>query len=204
MSKRQHSSSASSSEEKKQDEKRVEQQKAETASVDWQKQAAEYLAGWQRAKADYLNLKKEMEEKIAQLSVLAKGKVLLDFLPIYNNLLAAFDHIPEKYRQEGWAEGFAHIKSQLEKFLVDQGLERIETVGQKFDPQVYEAIETVSLADKEEGEIVQEISPGYRLNGQILIHPKVVVNSRQSEINKEKDNKAEKKDNHRQDENSNN
>ncbi len=196
MSKKHHPSSSSSQEEKKQDEKK-EEQKAEAVAVDWQKQAEEYLAGWQRAKADYLNLKREMEEKISQLSTLAKGKVLLDFLPIYNNLLAAFDHIPEKYRQEGWAEGFSHIKSQLEKFLADQGLERIETVGQKFDPQVFEAIETVSLEDKEEGEIVQEISPGYRLNGQILIHPKVVVNSRRSEADQNKVNHQKKyKDEH--------
>ncbi len=204
MSKKQHPSSSPSSEEKKKDEKKEEKQQAESVAVDWQKQAEEYLAGWQRAKADYLNLKKEMEEKISQLSTLAKGKVLLDFLPIYNNLLAAFDHIPEKYRQESWAEGFSHIKSQLEKFLADQGLERIETVGQKFDPQVFEAIETVSLEDKEEGEIVQEISPGYRLNGQILTHPKVVVNSGQSKKDESDDNKKEEKDNHQQNGSSNN
>jgi len=204
MSKKHHPSSSSSSEEKKKDEKKEKERKTKAVSVDWQKQAEEYLAGWQRAKADYLNLKKEMEEKIAQLSVLAKGRVLLDFLPIYNNLLAAFDHIPEEYRQESWAEGFSHIKSQLEKFLVDQGLERIETVGQKFDPQIFEAIEMVSEEDKEEGEIVQEISPGYKLNGQILLHPKVIVNSRQSKIDKGEDNKKEEKDNHQQDNNPNN
>lgn len=197
MSKKQHPSTPLSSQEEKKKSEREEEQKEESARVDWQKQAEEYLAGWQRAKADYLNLKKEMEEKISQLSTLAKGKVLLDFLPIYNNLLAAFDHIPEKYRQESWAEGFGHIKSQLEKFLSDQGLERIETVGQKFDPQVFEAVEMVSFKDKEEGEIVREISPGYRLNGQILIHPKVVVNSRQSEMGQNEDEKEEK-ENHQQ------
>ncbi len=157
--------------------------------TDWQKQAEEYLAGWQRAQADYLNLKREMEEKIAQLKNLAKADVLLEFLPIYNNLISAFEHIPDQYQQESWAVGFAHIRNQLDKFLADQGISRIDAVGQKFDPQIYEAVEVVYQADKEDDEIIKEVVPGYKLGDKILIHPKVVVNKASKQDDKQNNDK---------------
>ncbi len=157
--------------------------------TDWQKQAEEYLAGWQRAQADYLNLKREMEEKIAQLKDLAKADVLLEFLPIYNNLISAFEHIPDQYQQENWAVGFAHIRNQLDKFLTDQGISRIDAVGQKFDPQIYEAVEVVYQADKEDDEIIKEVVPGYKLGDKILIHPKVVVNKADKQDNEQNNDK---------------
>ncbi len=161
------------------------QQDKVDGKTDWQKQAEEYLAGWQRAKADYLNLKREMEEKISQLRELARADVLLEFLPIYNNLISAFEHIPDEYQQESWAVGFAHIRNQLDKFLAEQGISKIDTVGQKFDPQIYEAVEVVHEDKKGDDEIVKEVMPGYKLGDKILIHPKVVVNKKGKSNNKE-------------------
>jgi len=141
------------------------------------RQAQEYLAGWQRAQADYQNLKKEMEIKMGAVNNFAKGALLIDFLPIYTNLLAAWEHIPEADKNKDWAIGFKHIKKQLEGFLANQGLEKIETHDKEFDHDIHDAVDTEWHEDKEEGIILQEISPGYRLDNNIFIHPKVVVNS---------------------------
>lgn len=140
-------------------------------------QAAEYLAGWQRAQADYQNLKKDMEIKIGRVKDFSKGALLIDFLPIYTNLLAAFEHIPEADKNQDWVVGLTHIKKQLEDFLENQGLEKIETVGKNFDHDIHDAVDTLWHEDEKEGLILHEVSPGYRLDNNILIHPKVVVNN---------------------------
>lgn len=161
--------------------KHIKTDKSKLEEQDYEKlkqQVKEYLAGWQRAQADYQNLKKEMEIKVGSIREFAKGALLIDFLPIYTNLLSAFEHIPESDKSKDWAEGFKHIKKQLEDFLVSQGLEKISTVGQTFNHNVHDAVETRWVKDKPEGLILQEVSPGYKLAGNILIHPKVAVNSR--------------------------
>lgn len=140
------------------------------------KQAAENLQGWQRAKADYLNLKKEMEEKLIAVDRRVKGELLLDFLPVYENLLTAFEHIPSEKQNDDWAVGFLHVKKQLENFFAKAGLERIEVTGRQFDHNLHEAVKTERSEDKEDNEILEEVSPGYKLDGEVLIHPKVVVN----------------------------
>jgi len=140
-------------------------------------QAAERLAGWQRAQADYQNLRKEMEEKLISSRRHVKGDILTQFLPIYQNLLVAFDHIPETERGKDWAIGFQHIKKQLESFFEDLGLEHMRTVGEQFDHNLHEAVESVADDKHQDQEIIKEINPGYTLDGDILLHPKVVVNS---------------------------
>ena len=56
----------------------------------------------------------------------------------------------------------------IQKFLKDIGVEKIKTVGEKFDPNFHEAVETADLKDKEEGTIVEELKPGYTFNGKLL------------------------------------
>lgn len=132
----------------------------------------EYLAGWQRAKADYDNLRKEMDQRISQIGSFAKASLLSDLIPILDNFSKAVDHVPSAQKQENWVVGIFQIKKQLEDFLADNGLEKIKTVGEKFDHNLHEAVA------KESGEpdkIIKEVSSGYKLNGQVIIPAKVIV-----------------------------
>ena len=60
------------------------------------------------------------------------------------------------------------IQSQIQRFLKDMGIEKIKTVGEKFDPNIHEAIETEEAGNKEDGLVVAELKPGYRFNGHLL------------------------------------
>jgi molecular chaperone GrpE len=60
------------------------------------------------------------------------------------------------------------IQSQIQNFLKDIGVERIKSVGERFDPNLHEAVETEESAGKEDGLIVSEFKAGYRLNGRLL------------------------------------
>ncbi len=132
----------------------------------------EYLAGWQRAKADYENFKKETETKMGEFSEFVKAGLLSDIIPILDNFAKAVDHVPEDQQKEDWVVGVFHIKKQLEDFLSSNGLEKIKTMGEKFDHNLHEA---VGNKKGEKDIILKEVSSGYKLNGQVVIPAKVIV-----------------------------
>ena len=104
-----------------------------------EQKCAEYLSGWQRARADYVNLQKNTAEERAEWVKFANEDVLMEILPIYDHLKLAWVHIPDDQKKLVWVVGIEHIKNQFAKFLADQGIEEIKTVGEKFNPEAHEA-----------------------------------------------------------------
>lgn len=139
---------------------------------DLQTQCDEYLAGWQRAKADYENLQKETQAKLAVLTDHTKASLLTEIIPILDNFAKAIEHVPEDQQNQDWVVGVFHIKKQLEDFLNNNGLEKIDTIGQDFDETLHEA---VGNEKGQEGKILKEVSSGYKLNGKVIIPAKVIV-----------------------------
>ncbi len=137
------------------------------------KQADEYLNGWKRAKADYLNLKKEMEAQDKEIREWLSKIFLLPILDIMDSFNKAFGNVPANLKTEVWVEGIEGIKKQFENFLKAQGVEAMEVIGEKFDPLMHEAIE--SIDGGESGRIIEEVRRGYLVNGEILRPAKVKV-----------------------------
>jgi len=134
----------------------------------------EYLTGWQRAQADYANLQKETAEKIKDLSTYTKAALLTDLIPILDNFSKATAHVPEEQQKENWVIGIFQIKKQLEEFLANNGLEKIESLNQPFDPEVHEAVGKEKTS-KDKDLVLKEVSSGYKLNGKVIIPAKVIV-----------------------------
>ncbi|OIO16592.1 nucleotide exchange factor GrpE [Candidatus Kuenenbacteria bacterium CG11_big_fil_rev_8_21_14_0_20_37_9] len=163
--------------------------KEETRSVTIEELKAksdEYLAGWQRAKADYHNLEKEVGTQRQMWVKMANADLLIDILPIYNNLKLAVKHIPESQKKESWVVGVEHIKNQLKSFLDKNGIEEIEAKeGDSFDPELHDAIDaaltqaqpdTAIEPNKTNKQIIkQEIQAGYKLHGKVLHPARVIV-----------------------------
>ena len=121
-----------------------------------QKQRDEYLAGWQRARADLLNYKKEEIERIGELIKYVGEEIILKILPILDNFELA----------EKNSSGFSQIKIQLKDLLKSYGVEEIKSEG-KFDPQIHEVVG--------ESEKFEEVQKGYTINGRLLRPAKVKV-----------------------------
>jgi len=136
-----------------------------------QTERAEYLAGWQRAKADYLNLKKEVEENRGEVAKWAKEGVLADLFSIADSFEMAFGN-KEAWEQapENWRKGIEYIYNQLQTIFRDHGVEEINPkLGNKFDHNEQESIGTVPTEnEKEDDEIAQVIKKGYKLHGKII------------------------------------
>jgi molecular chaperone GrpE len=133
----------------------------------------EYLNGWKRAKADYLNLKKETEEKQKSFADFANAALLVQILPIYDNFKKALQLLPTE--QDSWVEGIKQIKKQMEDLLKNYGIEEIKTIGEKFDPQLHEAVGKEKKQGMDPDTIISESSSGYLMNGKVLVAAKVIV-----------------------------
>ncbi|PJE57748.1 MAG: nucleotide exchange factor GrpE [Candidatus Portnoybacteria bacterium CG10_big_fil_rev_8_21_14_0_10_38_18] len=131
-----------------------------------EKERAEYLAGWQRAKADYINLQREHEQKIADYFKFANEGLILELLPVLDSFEAAI--------KNGKDEGIKQLYNQLLSILKNNGLEEIKAVGEKFNPELHEVIETIK-SDKGEGIVIEEIQRGYKLHNKIIRPSRVKI-----------------------------
>lgn len=135
----------------------------------------EYLAGWKRARADFLNYKKGELERIGEIIKYANSGLILKILPILDNLELAEKGIPVDLKNNENIKGLLQIKTQLQDFLKNQGIEEIESMGQKFDPNVHEIVEEVEAKNQKSGIIISEVQRGYKLHGKLIRVAKVKV-----------------------------
>ncbi len=129
----------------------------------------EYLDGWQRAKADLINARKDDERRNQEFLKFANAALIFEILPILDSFDLAFTSEDSKF-----SKGIFLIKMQLEDVLKKYGLEAIKSVGEKFNLQFHEIIGEME-SEKEEGIIAEEIQKGYLLNGKILRPARVKV-----------------------------
>ena len=121
-----------------------------------------------RAHAEFENARKRIEKDKADSLKYANESFVIDFLPIIDSLEISEKHIKEAKDFLAVQEGVDMIHVLIQKFLKDIGVEKIKTIGEKFDPHFHEAVETVDANDKEDGTIVEELKPGYTFNGKLL------------------------------------
>ncbi len=144
------------------------------------RESEEYKMGWQRAVADYQNLKKETESKRNEWMNWCEEKILGEFIPIYDNFKKAFEHHPEldgadefHKKVKNWTNGIGFIKKQFEDVLKSHGVEEIKTEGQ-FNPELHDAVGEEE-SELEHGSIIRAVESGYIMNGKVIKVAKVVV-----------------------------
>ncbi len=130
----------------------------------------EYLNGWQRAKADLINARKDDERRNQDFAKFANFMLISDILPI----LDSFNLAVESENDSKFSKGVLLIKMQLEDTLGKYGFSPIKSVGEKINLQLHEIVGEVE-SEKEEGIIVEEIQKGYLLNGRVIRPARVRV-----------------------------
>jgi molecular chaperone GrpE len=136
--------------------------------ADGNKLKEEYLAGWQRERADFLNYKKDELARINEIISYASIDLILKILPTLDNLELAEKKIPNDLINNESVKGLLQIKTQLQDVLKKQGVQEIEALDQKFDPNLHEAIEEVEIKDKEPNIVIEEIKKGYKFNERVI------------------------------------
>lgn len=136
--------------------------------------AERYLANWQRTQADYVNYKQQSEQEKEGIRQFANAALVLNLLPILDDLERAFASLPSNAEAPSWLEGFKLIGRKLRANLEKQGLSPIEAVGEPFDPRLHEALRQ----DKgKEGIVIEEMQKGYKFRDRVIRPSQVVVGS---------------------------
>jgi molecular chaperone GrpE len=162
-------------EEKKQKTKELLSDELKKKLEECQKEKATFLAGWQRERADFLNYKKEEVERMGEIIKFASEELILKILPILDNFNLAEKKLPQNLKNDANIEGISQIKTQIEDFLKNQGVEEIKCLGEKFNPNFQEVVEEVEVEGKESGIIIEETKKGYKLHDRVIRPAKVKV-----------------------------
>ena len=130
-----------------------------------------------RSQADFDNYKKRAAREKEEAIKYANSSLLERLIAIVDN----FELGLTAARGEGEASpiysGMSMVLKQLTDFLADNGLQPIDAEGQKFDPNLHEAIAHEPSADVPEGTVIRQTRRGYRLKDRLLRPSSVVVSS---------------------------
>lgn len=145
-------------------------------SDDCRRKCEEIEHKYKRALADYQNLLKQTAREKEEFAKFANEQLIMEILPVYNNLKVSLSHVGDDEKKNGWAEGIKHIVSQFKNILENIGVEEIKTAGEKFDPNTMEAVKQEETDDeKKDGIVVSELSAGYKLKGKVIRAARVAV-----------------------------
>jgi molecular chaperone GrpE len=125
------------------------------------------FARYQRLAADFENYKRRTRQDLTDRTQFANEELLRKLLPLRDNLQRALEHAPQGI-DRNWFEGIRMVVRQFDDVLQAQGLSTIPAVGEKFDPAQHEAIASEETDEHEEGTIVEEMQPGYRLHNRVI------------------------------------
>ena len=142
-----------------------------------QTKSADYLAGWQRAQADFINYKKRESQEKEEFIKFAAEPVILDTIHVMDSFDMAFNHKEHwEKADKSWRDGVEKIYAQLKKSLEKHGVTIDDPLGKDFDPLNHLAVEmTPTEKADEEGKIVGVVQKGYLLHGRVIRPAKVRV-----------------------------
>ena len=144
---------------------------SETEIVELRKKAEELDAtkeSFLRKVADFENAKKRLAREKEDFAKFANEKIVSSFLPVLDNLERALEHGGKPITAESVLEGVVLIKKQIEGILKNNGLEKVEAIGKKFDPHFHEAIGTVETDEHSEDNVAEEVQCGYMFKNKLL------------------------------------
>jgi molecular chaperone GrpE len=145
----------------------------------------EYLELARRTKADFENYRKRVARETSEALARGKADLARQLLPALDNLERALatghdarardsaTRLIESH--EALIKGVAMVRDELHGRLEAAGVEAFDPTGEKFDPQLHEALSTMPSEGTESGVVLETVEKGYRLNGQVLRAAKVVV-----------------------------
>lgn len=131
-----------------------------------------------RLYAEFDNYKRRTSRERVELLQTAGKDVIVDLLPVLDDLERALKAIDEHADDASVKEGIQLVANKLKKTLQQKGLKEMESINQPFDADFHEAITNIPAPNDEmKGKVIDEVVKGYLLNDKVLRYAKVVVGS---------------------------
>ncbi len=140
-----------------------------------QSEKQEYLDGWQRAQADFINYKKNNESIFVQAKEVSTTEVVESLLPILDSFdMALNGNFDDSFKK--WLTGFEYVHQQFKRVLEQYGIEELNPLGAPFSPESHEALEEVVTDDESlDHTVAQVILKGYKTSKRIIRAAQVKV-----------------------------
>jgi molecular chaperone GrpE len=141
------------------------------------KEKEEYLTGWQKERAGFLNYRKEEEERNTNFKNIVQERILERFLSIMDSFDMAFANKEAWEKVDAnWRTGVEYIYAQMNSVFEEYGINSIGKVGEKFNPEFHESIEIVETDEKDkDGTIAFVLQKGYKTKNKVLRPARVNV-----------------------------
>jgi molecular chaperone GrpE len=141
------------------------------------KERDEYLIGWQRARADYVNQSKNHLEEKSELLKSASKRTIMSILPALDTYdLARQNEESWNAIDSNWRMGVEYIFQQLLSALENEGLKKFGKKGDSFDPNLHQSVEAVSVYDKmDDNTVISVLQSGYMLHEKVIRPARVNV-----------------------------
>lgn len=152
------------------------EQKLEKELEETKKTIEEQKDKYLRLSAEFDNYRKRTMKEKAELIKNGGEKAISAILPILDDLERALQNMQKADNVQSMYEGLDLIFQKFHKVLAQEGLQKMEPVGETFDTDYHEAIALVPAPDEaQKGKVLDCVQTGYKLNDKVIRHAKVVV-----------------------------
>jgi len=143
----------------------AEQRNGDSSLESMQAERDRYLDQLQRTAAEYANFRRRTEQERSQQRLAANEQLLREFVPVLDDLQRGLNALSPEDQQSRLAEGMRLVEQKFMAALSRHGVTPIDSIGQKFDPTVHEAVE---MEPSGGDTVVAVYAPGYRLGSNVL------------------------------------
>lgn len=148
------------------------QKELETATKTIEEQKDKYL----RLSAEFDNYRKRTMKEKAELIKNGGEKTISAILPILDDMERALQNAAKTEDLNAIRQGIELISQKFHKVLEQEGLQKMEPIGEAFDTDYHEAVALVPAPNEEQkGKVLDCVQTGYKLNDKVIRHAKVVV-----------------------------
>lgn len=154
----------------------TEEQEVEEKTPTLQDQYDELNDKYLRLYSEFDNFRKRTAKERIDLFKTAGQDILTDLLPVMDDFERALQNMDKKADIKAVRQGVDLVYNKFKNTLDNKGLKVFKAIGEKFDPEVHEAITKIPAPSKKmKGKVVDEIEKGYTLNDKLIRFAKVVV-----------------------------
>jgi len=151
-------------------------------------EGADYYSQLVQLKADFENYRKRMEKERPSLINWGKSEAILKFLPLYDLLLAAHQHVGKlsngagAKQLEDVVKGLEMIFKEFSKVFEEEGIRPMEPVGKPYDPMATEILGVVDGDDSNDGLVTEELQKGFYYGDKVLRPARVKIAKKQAPL----------------------
>ena len=141
----------------------------------------DYYGQLVQLKADFENYRKRMEKERPSLISWGKSEAVIKFLPLYDLLLAARQHMGKMQEGAGAKQvedvvrGLEMVFKEFSKVFEAEGIRPMETVGKPYDPMATEILSVVDGDDSNDGLVTEELQKGFYYGDKVLRPARVKI-----------------------------